>query len=251
MNALTLAGRTILITGASSGIGRETALLISQLGGRLILIGRNEVQLAETAIQLEGNGHRVEIFDLYSIENIPRLLKRIAMSSGPLHGIVHSAGMHTFQPLRILSLSSVEQLMRINVEAGIGLAKGFVQRGVCEAGGSIVFVSSIAGLIGQSGIVGYAASKGAVVALTRALAVELSREQVRVNCVAPGLVMTKMGEELLNRLTAEQQAALREKHLLGFGTARDVSYAIAFLLADVARWITGIVLTVDGGYTAH
>ena len=141
--------------------------------------------------------------------------------------------------------------MRVNVGAAISLAKGFCQSGVCAPGGNIVFLSSSAGLTGQAGVAAYAASKGAIISLTRALAVELAGQHIRVNCVAPGVVATEMGQGLMGMLTPEQRATLEATHLLGLGSARDVSYAIAFLLAGTARWITGTVLVVDGGYTAH
>jgi NAD(P)-dependent dehydrogenase (short-subunit alcohol dehydrogenase family) len=250
-NPLELTGRTIVVTGASSGIGRETACLLSQLGARVVLVGRNEERLAETLRLLEGDGHRAEPFDLSSTDEIPRWLKNIAASFGPLHGLVHSAGIHKLRPLRVLSAQTVEDAMRINVGAAIGLAKGFCQKGVCAPGASIVFLSSVAALAGQAGLAAYAASKGAVVSLTRALAVELAGQRIRVNCVAPGVVTTEMGQSLLAALTPEQCAALEAEHLLGLGSPRDVSYAIAFLLAGTARWITGTVLVADGGYTAH
>ena len=246
-----LRDQTILVTGASSGIGCETARLISQLGARVVLVGRNEERLAETLRSLDGDGHRAELFDLSSADEIPRWLKNISTLSGPLHGLVHSAGIHKLRPLRVLNTKTVEDVMRINVGAAIALAKGFCQKSVCAPGSSIVFVSSVAGLAGQAGVAAYAASKGAIVALTRALAVELAGEHIRVNCVAPGVVTTEMGQGLLGMLTPEQGAALEAMHLLGFGSALDVSYAIAFLLAETARWITGAVLVVDGGYTAH
>lgn len=251
INPLDLTGQTILVTGASSGIGRETARLISQLGGHVVLVGRNEERLAETLRSLDGEGHRAELLDLSSTDEIPRWLKKISASSGPLHGLVHSAGIHKLRPLRVLSSHILEDVMRINVGAAIGLAKGFLQKGVCAPSGSIVFLSSVTGLTGQAGVAAYSASKGAIVALTRALAVELAGEHIRVNCVAPGVVTTQMGQGLLGMLTPEQGAALEAMHLLGLGRPRDVSYAIAFLLAETARWITGTVLVVDGGYIAH
>lgn len=251
INPLDLTGQTILVTGASSGIGRETARLISQLGARVVLVARNEERLAETLRSLDGGGHMVEPFDISSADEIPRWLKRISTSSGPLHGLVHSAGIHKLRPLRVLTAKTVEDTMRVNVGAALGLAKGFCQKGVCAPSGSIVFLSSVTALAGQAGNAAYAASKGAVVALTRALAVELAGDRIRVNCVAPGVVTTEMGQGLLEMLTPEQRGALEAMHLLGFGSARDVSYAIAFLLAGTARWITGTVLVADGGYTAH
>jgi NAD(P)-dependent dehydrogenase (short-subunit alcohol dehydrogenase family) len=251
MNPMDLTGQTILVTGASSGIGRETARLISQLGARVVLVGRNEERLAETLRSLDGDGHRAELFDLSSADEIPRWLKSISASSGPLHGLVHSAGIIKLRPLRVLTSQTIEDLMGINVKAAISLAKGFCQKNVRTPSGSIVFLSSVAGLTGQAGLAAYAASKGAIVALTRALAVELAGEHIRVNCVAPGLVTTEMGQGHLRLLTPEQGAALEAMHLLGFGSARDVSYAVAFLLAETARWITGTVLVVDGGYTAQ
>jgi 3-oxoacyl-[acyl-carrier protein] reductase len=251
INPLDLTGQTILVTGASSGIGRETARLISQLGARVVLAGRNEERLAETLRSLDGDGHRVEPLDLALVDEIPRWLKNISTSSGPLHGLVHSAGIYKLRPLRVLSAKTADDILRINVGAAIALAKGFLQKGVCASPGSIVFLSSVTGLTGQAGMAAYAASKGAIVALTRALAVELAGERIRVNCVAPGVVATEMGQSLLGMLTPEQSAALEAMHLLGFGSARDVSHAIAFLLAETARWITGTVLVVDGGYTAH
>jgi NAD(P)-dependent dehydrogenase (short-subunit alcohol dehydrogenase family) len=251
MNPMDLTGQTILVTGASSGIGRETARLISRLGARVALVGRNEERLAETLRLLEGDGHSAEPFDLFSTDEIPRWLKSISARSGPLHGMVHSAGIHKLRPLRVLNAQIVEDIMRINVAAAISLAKGFCQKGVFVPGGSIVFLSSVTALTGQAGLAAYAASKGAIVALTRALAVELAGEHIRVNCVAPGVVMTEMGQGLLRMLTSEQGAALEAKHLLGLGSACDVAYAIAFLLAETARWITGTALVVDGGYSAH
>src|ERR1017187_1774359 len=123
-NPLELTGKSILVTGASSGIGRETARLISQLGARVVLVGRNEERLVATLRSLDSDGHRVELFDLSSADEIPRWLKSISTLSGPLHGLVHSAGIHKLRPLRVLSARTVEEVMRINVEAAIGLAKG-------------------------------------------------------------------------------------------------------------------------------
>jgi NAD(P)-dependent dehydrogenase (short-subunit alcohol dehydrogenase family) len=251
VNPMDMTGRTVLVTGASSGIGRATAVLLSRVGARLVLVGRNAERLAQTHGQLEGYGHRIEQMDLSAVDGLPGWLKALAAASGPLHGLVHCAGVHKLRPLRGLKAQTIDEVMRINVGAAISLAGGFCQKGVGAPGGSIVFLSSVAGLVGQAGTAAYAASKGAIIALTKALAVELAREGIRVNCVAPGVVKTEMGQGLLGALTPAQSTALEAMHLLGFGGARDVAHAVAFLLADTARWITGTALVVDGGYTAH
>ncbi len=251
INPMELIDRTIMVTGASSGIGRETAILLSQLGARLILIGRNAEQLNKTLASLEGTAHHVYTFDLSNIDEIPRWMKEVTSASGPLHGLVHSAGLQFTRPLRIMSSENIEELMRVNVTAAIFLAKAFRQKGVSADSGSIVYLSSVMGLVGQSGQSAYSASKGALVTLTKSLALELSRENIRVNCVAPAMVTTEMSGKMLELLTPEQVLQIEAMHPLGLGRPRDVANAIAFLLADTGRWITGTTLVLDGGYTAH
>ena len=250
-NPMDLTGRSILVTGASSGIGRETSILLSRLGARLVLVGRNEQRLSETASRLEGTGHRAECFDLTKFEDVPPWMKRLVAELGPFHGLVHSAGVQVASPLRFLKRSDVEEVMNINFLAAVGLTQGFRQKGVYAKPGSVVFVSSVVGSVGQPGISAYAGSKGAIRALTKSLALELVRDGIRVNCVAPGHVETEMSVRFRQSLTPEQVANIDAMHPLGIGQPLDVAYAIAFLLADTARWITGTELVVDGGYTAH
>ena len=250
-NPMDLSGQTILVTGASSGIGRETAILLSRLGARLVVVGRNVEQLQRTIARLEPGAHRAEVLDLaQQADRIPSWIKELTKEIGPLRGLVHSAGIHQARPLRFLSAENLDDVMRINFVAAVQLAKGFRQRGVCASSSSIVFLSSVVGLVGQSGVSAYSASKGALIALSRSLALELVAEGIRVNCVAPGQVRTEMAEQQQQSLTAEQFTAIEARHPLGLGQPSDVASAIAFLLADTGRWITGTTLVVDGGYTA-
>lgn len=251
INPMDLTGRTVLVTGASSGIGRETSILLSQLGARLVLVARSAERLSETSARLEGRGHRVEAFDLTQVDEIPAWMKRITLETGVLHGVVHSAGIQITKPVRFQTSVDVATLMRINLDAAFGLAKGFRQKGVYAAQGRLIFLSSVMGLVGQPAVTAYAASKGALIALTKSLALEWARDGLRVNCIAPAHVNTEMAQTLQSTLTDEQFAAIEAMHPLGIGTAQDVAYAIAFLLADTGRWITGATLVVDGGYTAH
>jgi len=154
-------------------------------------------------------------------------------------------------PLRVVSLAKLNELMDINFNSAVMLTKGFRQRGVVAAPGSIVLLSSIASLIGQRGLSAYCASKGALNALTRSLALELADEQIRINSVAPGLVETEMASKHEGDLPDEKFAQLEKGHPLGLGKPEDVAHAVAFLLADTARWITGSTLVVDGGYLAN
>ena len=251
LSPLDMTGRTILVTGASSGIGRATAILLSQLGARVVLVARNPETLARTLLQLEGVGHAVEPFDLSQYEGIPPWMRGVAGKHGLLDGLVHSAGIQMTAPLKALDAAQVENLWRINVLASLWLAKGYRQRGVNTGGGAIVYLSAAAGLVGSPAISAYSASKGAVIALTRSLAMELAREQIRVNCIAPGLVKSELFEEIARQITPEDLAAKERDQVLGLGSPADVAYAAVFLLSQASRWITGTTLVADGGGTAH
>lgn len=251
VNPMDLSGRAVLVTGASSGIGRDTSVLLSELGARVVLTGRDSVKLEDTLSEMTGKGHTIEPFDLRTADQIPSWLKAVTSKVGPLDGMAHCAGVHSHRPLRVLDTEKFEEVQRVNVTASMMLAKGFRQKDCRAAGASIVLLSSVAGLVGQPGIAAYAASKSAVVGLTRCLALELASEQIRVNCIAPAMVKTEMSDRWFNSLTPEQIENIEQAHPLGIGRPRDVANATAFLLSDAARWITGSVLAVDGGFTAQ
>lgn len=251
MNPMDLQGRTLLVTGASSGLGRGVAELLAGLGGRVILCARDATRLVEVKAGLPGEGHAIEPLDLQQVDAIAPWLKQIAAKHGVLSGLVHSAGVLTTKPLKMLSPADWETAFRVNVFAAGALAKGFRQPGVRAAAGSVVFLSSVMALTGQPGQVLYSATKGALSAMTRSLALELARENIRVNCVAPAVVEAGMSATLRQNSTPEQFAQITALHPLGLGRPEDVANAVAFLLADSGRWITGTTLVVDGGYTAH
>ena len=250
INPMDFTGHTILVTGASSGIGRETALLLSQLNARLILVARNRDRLEQTEAALEGVNHHVEVFDLTALDAIPAWIRDLASRSGPLHGVVHSAGVYEVVPLRILTAAKLEEILRVNLGAALMLAKGFRQKGCHADAGSLVLVSSVAGLRGHAGLSAYTASKSALFGLVKSLAIELAREGIRVNCVAPGLVATEMSTQFEEQ-TLREITAVESEYPLGIGRPRDVAEGIAFLLSGAARWITGTTLTIDGGYSAR
>jgi NAD(P)-dependent dehydrogenase (short-subunit alcohol dehydrogenase family) len=246
-----LSGRTILVTGASSGIGRTTAILLGRLGARVVLSGRREDALEKTLSSMTGSGHVIETFDLAEPEGLAAWMKELSRRSSPFSGLAHCAGVQSLKPLKLLRSGQAEEALRVNVTASLMLAKSFSQRGVHDSGGSIVFVSSVMGAVGSAGRAVYCASKGALDSLARALALELAGEGIRVNCVAPGFVRTGALQQAETLVGTEKMKAVEEMHPLGFGDPEDVANAIAFLLAGTGRWITGSVLYVDGGYTAH
>jgi NAD(P)-dependent dehydrogenase (short-subunit alcohol dehydrogenase family) len=243
-----LTGKRILVTGASSGIGRDTAILLSRLGATLAITGRDETRLNKALESLEGSGHIASVFD-FSQEGVVPWFQGIA-AGGPFHGFVHAAGVQATIPVKSLSESKIDALMRTNVSSALMLSKAFCHRTAHVKPASIVFLSSVMSVVGKPAISLYSASKGALAAMTKSLALELARDKIRVNCVAPGFVPTEMWDDLRGSLSAEQFDAIVGMHPLGAGTTLDVANSIAFLLSDASRWITGTNLMVDGGYTA-
>jgi NAD(P)-dependent dehydrogenase (short-subunit alcohol dehydrogenase family) len=251
-NPMDLTGRAVLVTGASSGLGRATAVLLSRLGARVLLLGRNLERLQETRREMAGNGHALLSFDLNESAAIPDLLAKQASAFGAFAGVVHSAGAAQTKPLRVCSAADFEGLYRVNVVAAAQLLRGVTRRGVTAPQGcSVVVIGSVMSVVADTCLSAYAASKSALTGLVRAAALELARDKVRVNAVLPGQFESPMVEKNAAQFLPEQIRAIQEKHPLGIGRAEDVAAAIAFLLADTARWITGSCLVVDGGYTAQ
>jgi NAD(P)-dependent dehydrogenase (short-subunit alcohol dehydrogenase family) len=246
-----LSGRCVLVTGASSGIGRETARYLSRLNARVVLVGRNEERLRQTLDSLEGAGHEMSVLDLSVVEQIPAWLKSIAARTGPLHGLVHCAGIQLTLPIRSMSVDKLDYIMRTNFYSAFLLSKGLYQRNCYQPGACIVLLSSIAAHHGDPAKTAYSASKAALEGFCRSLALELAPDGVRVNCIAPGMVRTEMLDQVREMLPTGRLEAIEALHPFGFGTPADVAGAIAFLLADTGKWITGTTLAVDGGYSAR
>ena len=240
----------MLVTGASSGIGRQTAIALSALGARVIVTARRADQLQETLAQMTPNAHAAEPFDLADLEAVPEWVKGLAQRHGPLHGIVHAAGLRKTMGLRGVSVEMLHQTFRVNLDSAVMIAKGFRQKGCCSEAARLVFLSSVAAFVGGQAMAPYAASKAALIGLTKSLASELAREGIRVNCIAPGMVESEMTEQLRRTITSDQFAAIVAQHPLGLGTTWDIACAAAYLLSDAGRWITGQTLVVDGGFSA-
>lgn len=246
-----LAGRRILVTGASSGLGREAAIQVARCGATVILAGRNEERLAETASSLSGMGHRTVACDLSNADSADALLKGIVAEGGPLHGVFHSAGESVLAPVRTTKTQQLEQVFGAALFGAFGLARAASRKGALNDGGSLVFMSSVSATRGRRGMAAYSATKAGVGGLVRTLAIELAPRGIRVNAIAAGAVVTAMHEDFAGVVSEEMVRNYRDLHLLGFGRPEDIGYSVVFLMSDAARWITGQDLPVDGGYTAR
>lgn len=247
-----LCGKTYLITGASSGIGFETSMLIASLGGKVVLVARDSQRLERATQKLPGGNHAFVCRDLSTDQaSIPEWMRELGSAHGPFHGAAHCAGVHITAPLMVTSPDDYGEVHTLNVVAAAMLAKGFRQKAVRASETSLVLLSSVSALAGAPGAAAYASSKGAISALVRSLAIELARERIRVNCVAPGFVRTEMTESFGTYLTPQQLADIDARHPLGVGSPQDVACSIVFLLSAWSRWITGTTLVVDGGYLAQ
>jgi len=247
-----LNNKNIIITGASSGIGRQCAIAFSQLGANVILIARNEERLKATFDKLEKGNHLIISQDITKYDKLEQIIKYSVEKVGRISGFVHSAGIEMTLPLRSMQPSYYEKMFSVNVIAGFELAKSISKkRYLNEKGASFVFISSVMGILGQAGKIGYCASKGALISGGKAIALELAKKNIRVNCVLPGVVETEMTDKMFNNLPEESKETIMGMHPLGLGKPEDIVNACAFLLSDGSRWITGTNLIVDGGYSAR
>ena len=243
-------GRKILITGASSGIGKATAKLAAAMGAVCVINGRDETRLNATLAELEGEGHKAIAIPL-TPENCKEFVVKAVSLVGPLNGFVHCAGIEKTMPFRITELSDLHEIMSINLYAFWEITRELVKKKNHEQEKlSIVGIASVAGQNGASGKTAYAASKGALISLTKSLASEYAEQKIRFNCVCPGYVETPMLNNIKRLYKTEEEfgEAIVKKHALGLGKPEDVANAVAYLLSDASRWVTGTTMNVDGGY---
>lgn len=252
MNFCDLTGKNVIVTGASSGLGRATCIVLSRLNASVCLIGRDEVRLKDTASQMEGSGHQVVSFDLCDFNKYDEIFKYIVENMGKLNGLVHFAGIIKTLPLKVLKLNYLREMLEINLCAFIELVKFLTKKSVVVSdGGSVVVASSVSSLRGAPALTGYGCSKAAVDGAVRSLACELAAKKIRINSVAPGYIETEMNLAVKKTLPEEAYEQIVKSHPLGVGQPSDVANLVGFLLSDEARWITGATIPIDGGFTAR
>ncbi|GGI55601.1 SDR family NAD(P)-dependent oxidoreductase [Oxalicibacterium solurbis] len=242
-DAFNLEGKRILVTGASSGIGHQIAITCAQMGAKVIITGRNETRLSSTFAALEGSGHLQIKADLIQTDD----LERLASEAGIVNGIVHAAGISRLTPARQINQAHLDETFGSNVYAPLLLTRKILAKKSIAANGSILFVSAVASHIGPLASIAYSASKAALLGAMRTLALEVTKQGIRANCIVPGYVRTPMLERLnQNGGNIDEYTKLTP---LGLGEPEDVAYAAVFYLSDASRWITRNYFVVDGGLT--
>ena len=244
-NPFSLGGKTILITGASSGIGRAAAIECSKMGAKLIITARNTERLQETLSQLEGDGHQMLLCDLSDSNAINEMVDNLP----EINALVNNAGYTKLLPVNFINRDDFQSILDVNTVAPIMLLQRLLKKKKLAKNSSVVFTSSMAG-IGSSTVANgmYTASKGALSAFIRCAALELAPKGIRVNAVCPAMVNTNIME---SGSVSEEQLKEDLKHYpLGrYGEPNDVAYAMIYLLSDASSWVTGTNMVIDGGVT--
>jgi NAD(P)-dependent dehydrogenase (short-subunit alcohol dehydrogenase family) len=245
-NPFSLRRKTILITGASSGIGRATAIECSKMGAVVIITARNDERLEETFSQLYGTGHLKIIADLTVSEDIDKIVNSI----GQLNGLVNNAGINKLLLPQFINEKDINETLQVNTIAPILLTQKLLKNKKLLKGSSIVFTSSIAGVFGVSPANSiYSASKGAINGFMMNIALDLMNQEIRCNSVNPGMVETELITSN-GSVSKEQLEEYKKKYPLGrFGKPEEIAYAIIYLLSDAASFINGTSLVIDGGVT--
>lgn len=244
-NPYSLEGKTILITGASSGIGRAVAIECSKLGASVIITARNEHRLQETIDQMEGDGHNFIVCDLSLSENVAPLVSQLPQ----IDGFISNAGINTMLPISFMNDTDVKNIFQVNTFSPMLLLKELVKKKKLKKSSSVVYTSSMAG-VGAAAVGNgvYTASKGAISSFIKVAALELAPRRIRVNAVCPGMTETSMIYD--DSLNKEQLEKDMERYPLGrYGDPKDIAWAMIFLLSDASAWITGVNLVIDGGLT--
>ncbi|AXG73144.1 SDR family NAD(P)-dependent oxidoreductase [Flavobacterium arcticum] len=252
INAFALQGKTIVVTGATSGIGKQIAILCSGLGASLILLGRNTERLNETMSSLhEPDNHLAYEIDINNYDAVADIIKDAVAKKGKLNGLVNCAGVSPTMPFRTTSTTKMEEVFATNVIAAMNLTKLVCKpANMISEGGSVVFIASVMGTVGEVGKSLYGMSKGALIAGAKSMAIEYAAKNIRFNTISPGVVVTPMSMSSEYSKDSDKLDFVTKLHPLGLGMPQDIAQATVFLLSGASRWITGVDLKIDGGYTA-
>ncbi len=238
----------ILLTGATSGIGLETLKCLVDGKHKVFAIARDFSKISNLlALHLDSI---IPIsFDFNETDNIEKIFNEINLVDEKFDALIHCAGIEETIPLTLYSPSKIKNIFEINVFSGIELLRHFSKKKYSNEGSSVVFVSSVMGVLGQPGKIGYCSTKSAILGIVRASALELSKRKIRVNAVLPGVVNTPMTEKLFSQISTKNVDEIKAMHPLGIGEVGDVVPTIEFLISSKSKWITGQNFIIDGGYS--
>lgn len=241
-NPFSLSGKTILVTGSSSGIGRGIAIVCSKMGASVIINGRNTAKLQETFSMMEGGGHIVLSCDLTDQSQVVKLVAKLPK----LDGIVHCAGIGQRMPCKDLTDNDICQVMDVNFKAPVLLQAEILRQKKINKGASVVFIASIASWSPSMGNSMYSASKGAIISYANCLSLELAPRKIRVNCISPAMVWTDL---IQNEAVDEEQLKEDEKRypLKRYGQPEDIANLAVYMLSDASMWMTGSNVKISGG----
>ena len=241
-NPFTLEGKTILVTGASSGIGRGIAIACSKMGATVIINGRNEQRLAETMTEMQGEENLSLAADLSDSNSLTGMVSRLPK----LDGIVHCAGIGQRVLCKQLQEVDLDTMMDVNFKAPVMLQTEILKQKKINKGASIVFIASIASDSPSIGNAVYSASKGAIISYANCLALELAPRLIRVNCILPAMIWTDL--ILKGGITEEELKEDEKKYpLKRYGKPEDIANLSIYLLSNAAAWMTGSSIKITGG----
>lgn len=241
-NPFSLVGKTILVTGASAGIGRGIAVACSKMGATIVIAGRNEERLGETMDMMEGDCHEKMVCDLTECESLSAAVSVLPT----LDGIVHCAGIGQRVLCKLLTEKDINRVMDTNFKAPVMLQTELLSKKKVNKGASIVFIASIASWSPSIGNAVYSASKGAIISYAKCLSLELAPRQIRVNCISPAMVWTDLIQNV--GLDEEQLREDEQKYpLKRYGTPEDVAHLAVYMLSDTSTWMTGSNVKISGG----
>ncbi|MCI9364945.1 MAG: SDR family oxidoreductase [Oscillospiraceae bacterium] len=248
-NPMDLTEKRILVTGASSGIGRAVCIYLSGLGASVILTARDETRLQETLKQMEGCAHNIYSFDLFQVNKIEDFVKSIIKDIGPLDGFVHCAGIAPMRGLSMTKPNYLQDTMLINFYSFVEFIRCISMRSCYREKASLIGLSSTAAIKGGKSQIAYAASKASIDAAMRVMAKELAPKSIRVNTIRPSLVKTEMYDAFAALSVSDDwETKISPDQYLGIIEPQDIAVAAAYLLSNASRFVTGTSLLVDGGF---